>query len=406
MRAFTRCALCADAVLSRLFCFRTLFDIVAPKTTLQSRAIAHFPGPDRIYGELANSESEPNRINGLKRLWHCGVASRVEPRVFDVAGSWCCRWITILFLLLLLLAQLCWGGCTVVIEPGIFTSIESTTQVINGNSYGVYSIQKNDTGTLYRFEVHEGEGRVSGGDAGKERSELNGGTGTAQDFPHGTSIWVAYCFMVEPGAALLGAANVLGQFHAGISSPNLSIRVPTDAELKVHMNFGNASALTKLIGYTGLFQRGKWYRVVMNAKFTSDATGFVKVWIDGTQVVNLLNRVTGYFEEQSTSNYWKFGIYRSTSSLPTEVVQLNDMRLGTSDLSQLNGQLCCDAASVVTSTAPATSAAPTSTAVLTTAPVTTCPLLRLCLPQQVCLLLRQLQPQVCLPLQLCPPRQQ
>lgn len=243
--------------------------------------------------------------------------------------------------------------CAVPIDDSApLSSIGGISQMINGVSYGVqsaeldHSIRKAANTLLYRFEVREGEGRVGGGDAGKERSELSGGS---LDFASGTSIWVAYCFMVESGSTWTGMANVLGQFHAGVGSPNLSLRVPNDDQLEVVMRTGDASAYTQLVPYSSSsFEKNRWYRVVINAKFTADTTGFVHIWLDGTQIVNVNNYQTGYQAAQSSSNYWKFGIYRSTSAPPVEAVRYMNMELGTASLSSRATELCCSAA--VTST--------------------------------------------------------
>jgi len=214
-----------------------------------------------------------------------------------------------------------------------FADVGSTDQVINGNSFNVQSAELpwsiNKFRNIYRFKVNQGEARDS--DTGAERSELSNGD---TPFNHGTSIWVAYSFKVDTGDTFDGITQILGQFHAGVSSPNFSFRMPFDDNFRVYLRTGDADAYTQNIAYTdSSFVRGDWYHVVVNAKFTSDTTGFIHVWINGTQVVDVNDYMTGYQEIQSTSNYWKFGVYRSTSVPPVEIVRYANMELGTADLS-------------------------------------------------------------------------
>jgi len=214
-----------------------------------------------------------------------------------------------------------------------FVSINNKPQIINGVKYLAqsaqkdWSIQRSQNGGIYRFEAHEGEARSS--EKNKERSELSGGE---YKFKIKTGIWAAYSFMVESGEKFSGTPNVLGQFHAGEGSPNFSIRVPYDNKMEIVLRVGDADKYTEDIPYKMTnFKRGKWYSVVIYAKFSPASDAELSVWIDGKQVVNKSNFIMGY--NQSDSNYWKFGIYRSRSTHQEEVVFYANMELGTKDLS-------------------------------------------------------------------------
>lgn len=214
-----------------------------------------------------------------------------------------------------------------------WTSVYDQEQTINGKVYKphsaflAHSIKKSQNGGIHRFEVRQDEARESDDD-GKERSELSGGN---YKYPTGTDTWVAYSFMVEPGAALSGTPNVLGQWHAGVGSPNFSFRVPYDNVLQVVLRVGDSEKYTQLVPYEKKdFVRGRWYSVVVHAKFSGKEDAVLEVWLDGHKVVDKANFVMGY--PDSTSNYWKFGIYRSTGTWQTEAVQFANMELGTSSL--------------------------------------------------------------------------
>lgn len=215
-------------------------------------------------------------------------------------------------------------------EP--FSIVGATDQVINGHTYNVHSAELDHSikrfGNIFRFEVNQGECRASESDL--ERSELSYGSGSA--FAYGTNLWTAYSFQIAENSVWDVPANVCGQFHAGVGSPNLSIRVNTENELKVVIRAGLSSSYTETVAYTdAAFIPGKWYNLVMNTVFSAGtATGTVKVWIDGVQVVNLTSYITGYSDASST--YFKFGIYRSTSAPENEVVYYANVETGTTDL--------------------------------------------------------------------------
>ena len=192
---------------------------------------------------------------------------------------------------------------------------------VNGVNYKIHSDDnshavrryKNDPNHL-RFEVNEGECREK--EFGLERSELSGGEG---QFNHHEEINCSYEFRVISGTDLEGAKAVCGQFHAGIGSPNLSIRIIGNDRLKVYLRTGDAKDYTQLVPYSTTFEKDRWYKININVVFSSDPDGKVKIWIDDELVVNLSNLVTGY--TQSNSNYWKFGIYRSTSHQSTMITE-------------------------------------------------------------------------------------
>ena len=216
----------------------------------------------------------------------------------------------------------------------VLASVGNTNQTINGLVYNIdsaglaYSIQKLGN-NLFRFEVNQGEGRPS--DSGVERAELSGSANTV---PYGTDVWTAYSFLMDSANSWSAHdANICGQFHAGVGSPNLSFRFPSPTTMEITIRAGVSSSYTQTIAYTNnAFQQGKWYNVVIQANFSpGTATGTLNVWIDGTQVVNLTSFTTGYSDASST--YFKAGIYRSTSEPENQVVYFANIETGTTNLS-------------------------------------------------------------------------
>ena len=138
------------------------------------------------------------------------------------------------------------------------------------------------------------------------------------------------------GTDLTGMNSTCGQFHAGIGSPNFSIRVSDNNRLRVYLRTTDEASYTQTIPYdlNGGFVKDTWYNIVINIVFSDgeSADGMVKVWINGVLEVDLSSIVTGYYVAQSTGNYWKHGMYRSTSHPSTMVTEYINMEVGLTDL--------------------------------------------------------------------------
>jgi len=63
-------------------------------------------------------------------------------------------------------------------------------------------------------------------------------------------------------------------------------------QLAARRNFGSSACSRTVQSYTNLAQvsAGVWHRIVMQAHYTDDSTGFFKLWFDGTKVLELLNQ--------------------------------------------------------------------------------------------------------------------
>jgi hypothetical protein len=73
---------------------------------------------------------------------------------------------------------------------------------------------------------------------------------------------------------------------------------------------GNLVKFSKVVPY----KLGQWNDFVMNVKFSgaqseNDTNGFIKLWINGEQILNLSGQ--NFFGEQTYGPYFKFGLYNS-----------------------------------------------------------------------------------------------
>jgi hypothetical protein len=171
---------------------------------------------------------------------------------------------------------------------------------------------------------------------GVERAELAG----SKAYPEKTPLWVSYSFYVEPGQGpvttnwfILGQWGQVGSSCSGgtLGPPySQSLRIGEIWTLVIYPDDvcnGKGKSVTPL---TVSLRRGVWYNVVHNVRFDpTGGSGFMKLWLDGKQVVNYTGSM-GY--STSTGYYWKFGIYRSVAG-EHEAVRYANMTVGTADLS-------------------------------------------------------------------------
>jgi polysaccharide lyase-like protein len=171
------------------------------------------------------------------------------------------------------------------------------------------------------------DARTSGG---AERTELAGYEARSRARFEGhavESIWGADSFYIEKGDPLTTNWFAIGQMHVQAGGvPALAFSLQNGEFLAVDLRAdGNAG------GRIGRYPiaRGVWYHRVFHLKFDQAGKGFVKVWINGAQIVDYSGN-TGVSTTQYY--YWKFGIYRSQA--PEYVaVRYANMTIGTADLS-------------------------------------------------------------------------
>jgi hypothetical protein len=213
-------------------------------------------------------------------------------------------------------------------------SVNGATYIAQGGTDS-RAIQVGPFGNLIRFNMLPDNAWYEDS-FGVERAEL----ALSRAFPERTSLWVSYSFYVEAGQGpvttnwfILGQWGQVGSSCSrGTLGPpfSQSLRIGEILTLVIYPNDvcnGAGKAATPL---TVSLQRGVWYNVVQNVRFDpAGGTGFMKVWLDGQQVVDYAGS-TGY--ATSTGYYWKFGIYRSVAA-EHEAVRYANMTVGTADLS-------------------------------------------------------------------------
>lgn len=182
---------------------------------------------------------------------------------------------------------------------------------VGGANYAVQNAKKaysltSPAAGLLRFEVRPGDVWAAVDPAAKERSEICGAT----NYPTGTSLNVAYGFMVEPGAANHAQWLGIGQFHQTTNdgnSPPFSIELRGE---KMAVNISTPATGDRYI-YTDTVNltRGHEYAMQITALFDAKA-GKLKVVRDGVTLVDYSGPL-GWAGMNSV--YWKNGIYRAAS---------------------------------------------------------------------------------------------
>ena len=244
---------------------------------------------------------------------------------------------------------------TVVPSITSFSAKPQTRFLIGGDSYLVetagksYSLTNPDPQTL-RFEVHQGDNWAAGGDGSYcDRSEIqNQSTGVATSWgakiPAGTPIGMDYQFMVEangPNGSFVNTQNssngwfVVGQMHnddvaSGVAtSPPFYVQMDGD-HLQIVARYvlpgGNPSNSASDLHIMTLWtdpnpiQTGVYNDIKVQANFSNSGGGYLKVSINGNQVVNYQGPL-GYGQ----GTYWEYGIYRSSAPETTAVQYRNLM---------------------------------------------------------------------------------
>ena len=254
-----------------------------------------------------------------------------------------------------------------------FSSAPMTRFNIGGDSYGVqdastsYALTNPDSQTL-RFEVQQGDNAWYDSSS-VDRSEVS----AADNIPGSTPIALNYQFMVEPNGPNGSFVNtatgwfIVGQMHnddnaSGVgTSPPFAIQLDGN-HLQVVARYvapgldpsngaGNVQMLT-LWTDPNPIQAGVYNNIQIQADVSNTGGGYLKVSINGTQVVNY-NGPLGY----GVDTNWEYGIYRS-SAPETVAVDYRNMTLVTG--------AAATASSSSPPTLPTTPTDPTTTTTTTT----------------------------------------
>ncbi len=182
---------------------------------------------------------------------------------------------------------------------------------------GAHSVVQFGDGTqAERFVLRPGDCPRSNGDCGSDRERIEfAERGAAQ--PVGSEVWVAWSIYLPPEAPTRLATNlVLGQFHQRDNSgPELIFQV-IDGRYEIKMSDPtrldddpmNPIPDFRNVGLTSMSSmRGRWNRIMVNARWSRGGDGFIRAYMNGRQVWSYDGPTTN----SNAPIYFKYGIYRS-----------------------------------------------------------------------------------------------
>ena len=200
---------------------------------------------------------------------------------------------------------------------------------IQENSARSWSLQQaeNSRSHALRFEVRAGDQWPDDQESGenKERSELDG---YKTHWSGKAPVWVAYSFLIEPGAAYRSDWTAISQMHGSEVRPFFVLFKGAELSI-VTERLGPSGTVEKQV-YAGTLARGAWRHVVYELVQSSSDDGSLKVWLDGAPIVDY----RGPIGSDRNEAYWKFGIYRGYGPIASPLaVDYANMEISQSDLS-------------------------------------------------------------------------
>ncbi len=215
---------------------------------------------------------------------------------------------------------------------------DSFVRSLNTEPYG-YLILPDPTesapsSVVERFEVRPGDcGAEAGGwddcATDRERSELSE-KGTRA--PAGSEYW--YGFSLQAPADfpdISPTKTTLGQFHQENSHVVFLFNVVNGSYVLDDQRTGRTAKLYPLIPASEL--RDRWHRILVQARWSADSDGFLKVYVNGVLKVSLV----GNTAPAGTKVYLKYGVYRAFVSRyknvygvppPTQIAHYTRLRKG------------------------------------------------------------------------------
>jgi Polysaccharide lyase len=172
-----------------------------------------------------------------------------------------------------------------------------------------------------RFEVQPGDVEP---ETGSQRSEVSGPT-----FDEGEDLYIRDAIRVPSANTFEGPWQIIQQLHEEEWSGSPGMAVFLDDKHALEIGPGDSS---RTFWKGPSLQTDRWYDLVYRVKLSqSSSTGFVEVWLDGVQQ-KLDNGQTRTYGQtiQAPETYLKAGIYRSTSSTGTSIVEHDAIVVGTS----------------------------------------------------------------------------
>lgn len=177
------------------------------------------------------------------------------------------------------------------------------------------------SGSAARFEVHQGDVEP---ETGSQRAEVSG-----PSFYEGQDLYVRDTVRVPSSSDPDADWQLIMQLRENdwCCSPGMAVFLTDAGELGIGAGDGSP-----------MYWKGpelspdRWYDLVYRVKLSQDSDeGFVEAWLDGAQqqMENGETRIHGQ-TIQRPSNYIKAGVYRSSSSTGTTVVDHDNVIVGTS----------------------------------------------------------------------------
>jgi Polysaccharide lyase len=199
-----------------------------------------------------------------------------------------------------------------------WTSCQWKTRNDNCQSYtnGEYSAETvaiDGRPHVARFEVRDGDIPEFGGGERAEIGELN-----AANVVEGDERWYGMDIKFPSDFTTPQSWFVLWQYHPQVdgSSPSVALEVSSSNGHLLLTNSNEAPYFQEVD--LGALTLGKWVRYVVHVKWsTSNATGYVQVYKDGTQI---LAQTPWYTLYGAGYHYMKLGIYRSAANTTTAVI--------------------------------------------------------------------------------------
>jgi hypothetical protein len=208
-----------------------------------------------------------------------------------------------------------------------------------GKPYAYSATKAPDGSRAERFELRPGDCPKDTGDCGSDRERVE----KSEQPPAskvGSEFWYHFSVYVPADWPSTGVLNTkLGQFHQkGDGKPPILFQLDDRAyvfELSnpavVQRNkMAPEKPLAQLQIKTAAAMKGNWTNVLVHAKWSRGDDGFVKVWVDGNEMVDL----KGANVDRNNPVYFKYGIYRSFVSrykgqpYPTLVAWFKDINRG------------------------------------------------------------------------------
>ena len=192
-----------------------------------------------------------------------------------------------------------------------------------------------------RFKLRAGDCSKRNKDCLRDRERVEF-LASGKQQPLGVDVWVGWSVLIPEDFPRQGEKmNVkLGQFHQlGGSGPELLFQLDDDSYAVAlndpskldsdPMRPSNGFQITKLVSNKSM--RGRWTRIVVNARWSRDNDGIVSVWVDGKKALSH----SGPNTNDTDKIYFRYGLYRSFVSrcggpCPTLVAYFKDVRRGKS----------------------------------------------------------------------------